>query len=70
MLFRTSRGPALHKYHFPPFTYMDVKLQHELIATLAEVDSELENIRFRISQLQNRLHDLEKRVLYETGDEE
>lgn len=49
---------------------MTPKDQHEILAMLAELDSEMERIKWTIEDLKKNIHSLEKMVLYEVGDNE
>ena len=48
---------------------MTPKDQHEILAMLAELDAEMERIKWTIEDLKKNVHALEKMLLYKTGDD-
>lgn len=44
---------------------MTPETQHELVAALAELDSELERMKWDLEKLKERIHAIEKKILYD-----
>ena len=47
---------------------MDPQTQHELVAVLAEIDAELEQMKWDLEKLKTRIHDMEKKIIYSVGE--